>query len=762
MGQKIPIATSFNLPDGKTVTIETGKLGMQSDGSAVVRVGDTMLFCSVVSATEAKAGQSFFPLSVDYQEKFAAAGRIPGNFFRRETKLSDYEVLISRLVDRAIRPLFPDNYKNETQVIINLISGEKETLPDCYAALAASAALAVSNIPFDGPISEVRVARINGEFKINPSRSELATADIDIIVAASMKDVMMVEGEAKECSEKDLVEAIKLGHEAIKVHCEAQLELARKVGERALVKREIEPAPSDEVLKAWISDFAKDRIYQISKSFMDKQSRRQGFKAIKDELVEKLKEEKGEEYIEENGALVEEYYEKLKKEVVRNMVLTERVRLDGRRLDEVRPIWCEVDYLPSAHGSSIFTRGETQSLTTVTLGTKTDQMMQDNALEQTYEDFILHYNFPAFSVGEIKPQRAPGRREVGHANLAGRSLKQVMPEENAYTVRVVSDILESNGSSSMATVCAGSLALMDAGIQIKGAVSGIAMGMISDGNRIAILTDILGDEDALGDMDFKVTGTAKGITGCQMDMKIDGLPYEQLEEALEQARRGRLHILEKMNEVISEPREDLKPHAPRIVQLIIDKSFIGAVIGPGGKIIQEIQQTTGTSINIEEVGDKGVVSVASSNKESIDAALSQIRKITFTPAIGDVYDAVVKTVMPYGVFVDFLGKSGLLHVSEISHSHIENVEDVFKEGDHVKVKLIDVDKKTGKIRLSRKALMPRQGGHNGGGEDENQGNGNENRGHNENRGYNDRGDRGDRGGGGNRRGGGGGGGNRRR
>lgn len=707
MGQQIPTTTSFELPDGREVTIETGKLATQADGSVVVRMGDMMLFASVVSAHEAREGQSFFPLSVDYQEKFAAAGRIPGNFFRRETRLSDSEILISRLVDRAIRPLFPDGYMNETQVILNLISGDVDVKPDAFAALAASAALAVSDIPFAGPISEVRVARIEGEFKVNPNESEMEKADIDIIVAATISDVMMVEGEAKECDEKDLVEAIKVGHEAIKVQCNAQLALAEKVGEKATIKREVEVIEEDEELKEKVKSLAKDKIYEVAKGALDKATRKERFKEIKENLLETLLEEKGEEFIEESGEVAKEYFDKLKKEVIREMVLSEEVRLDGRKTTDVRHIWTEIDYLPSTHGSAIFTRGETQALASLTLGTKKDELMVDNALGLYYERFILHYNFPAFSVGEIKPMRGPGRREVGHANLAGRSLKQVLPAESPYTIRIVSDILESNGSSSMATVCAGSLALMDAGIQIKSPVSGIAMGMISDGKRFAILTDILGDEDALGDMDFKVTGTEFGITACQMDIKIDGLPYEVLEKALKQAKEGRLHILDKMKETIAEPREDLKPHAPRVVELIIDKSFIGAVIGPGGKVIQEIQETTGTSINIEEVDDKGVVNISSSDKDSIEAALERIRAITFVPSVGDVYQAKVKTVMPYGVFVEFAGKSGLLHISEISHTRIDKVEDVFKEGDEVKVKLIGLDKKTGKLRLSRKALIAR-------------------------------------------------------
>ncbi|MCB0676520.1 MAG: polyribonucleotide nucleotidyltransferase [Saprospiraceae bacterium] len=706
MGNKIATTVSFNLPDGKEVVIETGKLATQADGSVVVRVGKTMLFAVVVSSTEAREGQSFFPLSVDYQEKFAAAGRIPGNFFRREAKLNDYEVLTSRLVDRAIRPLFPDGYMFETQIIINLISGEKEVLPDAYAALAASAALAVSDIPFGGPISEVRVALIDGEYKVNPDREELENAKLEIIVAASMDNVMMVEGEASECTEKELIEAIRFGHEAIKVQVQAQLELAKKVGEKALTKREFEVPVIEDEVKAYVAAQTHDAIYQVAKSFSDKNTRKQGFKEVQEQLMAKLTEEKGEEFVEESGAMYKEAFDKLKKEVIRNMVLTESVRLDGRKLDEIRPIWTEVDYLPSTHGSAIFTRGETQALTSLTMGTKLDEMMLDQALNLRYEDFILHYNFPGYSVGEVKPQRGPGRREVGHANLAARSLRKVMPKDYPYTIRLVSDILESNGSSSMATVCAGSLALMDGGVPIAAPVAGVAMGMISDGARTAILSDILGDEDALGDMDFKLTGTENGITACQMDIKIDGLPYELLEKALEQARHGRLHILGEMAKTLGAPREDLKPHAPRIAEIIIEKSYIGAVIGPGGKVIQEIQQNTGTIINIEEVGDKGVVNVASSNLEGIEKALAEIRKITFTPEVGDVYEAVVKSVMPYGVFVEFSGKSGLLHVSEISHTRIDKVEDVLSEGDVVKVKLIGVDKKTGKLRLSRKALLP--------------------------------------------------------
>ncbi len=707
MGNQIPISTSFNLPDGREVTIETGKLATQADGSVVVKMGDTMLFASVVSNTEPREGAAFFPLSVDYQEKYASVGRIPGNFFRREARLSDYEVLICRLVDRAIRPLFPDGYMNDTQVIINLISADQDVMPDALAALTASAALSVSNIPWAGPISEVRVARINGEFVVNPGRTALEGADLDIIVAATLENVMMVEGEANECSEKDLIEAIKIGHEAIKVQCNAQLDLAKKVGDDALIKRELPAKEEDEELESYIKDFATDKILDIARGALDKKARKEGFKQIAEDLVAKLEEEKGEEYLEEKKSLVSSYLDKLKKETIRKMVLQEKKRLDGRKFDEVRPIWCEIDYLPAAHGSALFNRGETQSLTSLTLGSKVDQGLVDTALDYNHSNFLLHYNFPAYSVGEVRPMRGPGRREVGHANLAARSLKSLLPEDQPYTIRIVSDILESNGSSSMATVCAGSLALMDAGIHLKSPVSGIAMGMISEGDDIAILSDILGDEDALGDMDFKVTGTSNGICACQMDIKIDGLPYEMLEKALEQARQGRMHILSVMNDVISEPREDLKPHAPRVVQLTIDKSYIGAVIGPGGKVIQDIQERTDTVISIEEVDNKGIVNISSSDKDGIEKALAMINKITFTPEVGGVYDAVVKTLAPYGAFVDFHGKSGLLHISEISHSRVNKVEDVFKEGDPVQIKVIGVDERTGKIRLSRKALIPR-------------------------------------------------------
>ena len=705
MGNITPITTSFNLPDGQEVIIETGKLATQAHGSVVVKIGKTMLFCSVVSNFEMREGQSFFPLSVDYQEKFAAIGRIPGNFFRRETRLNDYEILICRLVDRAIRPLFPDGYMYDTQVIINLISADEETLPDAYAALAASAALMVSDIPFAGPISEVRVAKVDGKYVVNPTRSQMEVATMEVTVGATIADVTMVEGEGQEIQEDELIEAIKIGHEAIKVQCEAQLALAKLVGDKA-IKREVEPPAEDEEVKEFVKATASQGIKDVAKQNLNKKQRKAGFEAVKVALKEAAVEKFDGEDAAEKLAFVSPYFKKLQKELIRAYMLETNERLDGRGPEDVRDIWTEIDYLPSAHGSAIFNRGETQALASMTLGTKLDKQMIDTALKSGYEPFILHYNFPALSVGETKPMRGPGRREVGHANLAGRSIKQVLPDENPYTIRIVSDILESNGSSSMATVCAGSLALLDGGIKLKRPVSGIAMGMISEGDQHMILTDILGDEDALGDMDFKVTGTTEGITGCQMDIKIDGLPYDLLERALKQAKAARLHILKEMDKTIEAAREDLKPHAPRMIELNIDKSFIGAVIGPGGKIIQDIQEKTGTVINIEEDGDRGIVSISSTNKEGIDAARARIEDITFEPSVGDVFDAIVASIMPYGAFVDFKGKSGLLHVSEIAHERITDVSTVFSEGDALQVKLIGIDPKNGKLRLSRKALLP--------------------------------------------------------
>ncbi len=755
------MSVNFELPNGREVTIETGKLATQADGAVVVTCGKTMLFCSAVSSTSVREGQSFFPLSVDYQEKFAAAGRIPGNFFRREARLNDYEILTSRLVDRAIRPLFPKGYMFDTQIIINLISLDPEVMPDALAGLAASAALTCSNIPFEGPISECRVARIDGKYVVNPDRTLLADADLDLIVAADKNNIMMVEGEAKEVEESAIIEALRVGHEAIKTMCDAQLRLKEMVGDKATT-REVEIHEIDPEVLSYVESKVKDKVMEAARGALDKSQRKDAFKEIKTNYKEAVLEEKGEEWVAEHQEDLSAAYDKVQKKTIRNMMLDEKKRLDGRAFDEVRPIWTEVDYLPMAHGSAIFNRGETQSLTSLTLGTKTDQAMVDVAHSNTYDNFILHYNFPAYSVGETKPMRGPGRREVGHANLAGRSLRQVLPDEMTHTIRIVSDIMESNGSSSMATVCAGSLALMDGGVQIKRPVAGIAMGMVAEGDKIAILSDILGDEDALGDMDFKVTGTERGITACQMDIKIDGLPYEQLEQALDQARVGRLHILNEMAKTLSEPREDLKPHAPRIVKLIIEKSFIGAVIGPGGKIIQELQELTGTNINIDEVDGKGHVSIASSDKASIEDAVARIKKITFTPEVGGVYEGTVKTIMPYGVFVGFEGgRDGLLHVSEMSHSRIENVEDEFEEGDTVKFKIVDVDERTGKLRLSRKAIMPRADGTIPTDEELE-----EERKASKSRDRGDRGDRGDRRGGGGRdrgerRGGGGGRGGRR-
>jgi polyribonucleotide nucleotidyltransferase len=703
MGKQIPSKTSFNLPDGREVTIETGKLATQANGSVVVRCGNTMLLAVVTASPEAKPDQSFFPLSVDYQERFAAAGRIPGNFFRRESKLSDYEVLISRLVDRAIRPLFPDEYMNETQIIINLISGDENTPPDAFVALAASAALSVSDLPFLQLISEVRVARINGEFKVNPSVSDLKDADIDIIVGATAKDVTMVEGQMKEAQEKDIVQAIIVGHNAIKEQVAVLEKFAADFGKPKMV---VAPAPSNDALKKEIEKLAVDKIRAVALSASAKQERKASFKKVEEETNAALLLAHDEEYMAANKKLASVYFDKIKKHTIRMAILNDHVRLDGRKMDEVRPIWTEVDYLPSTHGSAIFNRGETQALTTLTLGTKLDGQLIDNALDYHDERFILHYNFPGYSVGEVKPQRGPGRREVGHANLAARSLRFLLPQ-TPYTIRIVSDILESNGSSSMATVCAGSLALMDAGIQIPGHVAGIAMGMIAEEGKIAILSDILGDEDALGDMDFKVTGTVNGICGCQMDIKIDGLPYEQLEQALEQARKGRLHIIGEMDKTINQSNEELKPHAPRMVVIVIDKEFIGAVIGPGGKVVQEMQRTTGATITIEEREGKGYVSVFATDKEALEKAQSMVQAIIYEPQVGDVHTGKVATVMPYGVFVDFKGnKSGLLHVSEMSWSRIDNVEEAFTEGDEITFKIIEIDKKTGKARLSRKAILP--------------------------------------------------------
>jgi polyribonucleotide nucleotidyltransferase len=703
------INKTFQLPDGRTVSIETGKLAKQADGSVVVRMGNTMLLATVVSNHDPSPGIDFLPLSVDYQEKFASAGKIPGGFLKREGRLSDYEILISRLVDRAIRPLFPDHYHCETQINIILISADPDALPDSLAALAASSALAVSDIPFGGPISEVRVIKVGNDYLVNPTPAQIKNAELDLVVAASYDNILMVEGEAAETSEEFMLKALKVAHEAIKVQCQVQLELTKEVGKEE--KRPVAPVAEDEELKQKIYDACYQKMYEVAGLGASKKERSEGFKAIREAFVNSLPEDHPYE-----PALVSRYLRMFEKKAARNLVLDEKKRLDGRKLDEVRPIWCEVDYLPSPHGSAVFTRGETQSITTVTLGTKLDEQLIDGAMHEGSSKFILHYNFPAFSTGEVKPNRGPGRREVGHGNLAYRALFRVVPqaEQNPYTIRVVSDILESNGSSSMATVCAGSLALMDAGVPVSGAVSGIAMGMISDPEtgKYAILSDILGDEDHLGDMDFKVAGTAKGITACQMDIKVDGLSYEVLQEALAQARAGRLHILEEMNKVITQPRPDYKPHAPRSVIVEIEKDMIGAVIGPGGKIVQEIQKESGATIVIEEIDRCGLVNVYATNQTSMDKALSRIRAIVAVPVVGEVYDGVVKSITTFGAFIEFMkGKEGLLHISEISWERLASMDGVLEEGEEVKVKLIELDKKTGKFRLSRKVLLPKPDGY---------------------------------------------------
>ena len=700
------IKKDIPLSDGRIITIETGKLAKQAHGSVVVRMNNTMLLATVVSAPEAKEDVDFMPLSVDYREKYAASGRFPGGFLKREARPSDYEILISRLVDRALRPLFPDDYHAETFVNVDLISSDGETMPDSLVGLAASAAIAVSDIPFHGPISEVRVARINGKFIINPGRSELTNADIDMIVGATYDNILMVEGELNEASEEDMIEAIRIAHNEIKTQCKAQMELAEQL---QIKKREYCHEKNDETIKQALHDFAFQKIYHVlEQGITDKHERSNQLEAILEEFITTLPEETREEYT----PMVKRYYKNLEKEVVREYYLSKNIRLDGRQMNQIRPIWCEVDYLPMAHGSAIFTRGETQSLTTVTLGTKLDEQMIDGAVIQGYERFILHYNFPPYSTGEARPYRGVGRREVGHGNLAHRALKRMIPTEpdiNPYTIRVVSDILESNGSSSMATVCAGTLALMDAGIKIKKPVSGIAMGMISDEKtgRFVILSDILGDEDHLGDMDFKVCGTKDGITATQMDIKVNGLSYEVLAKALAQAKEGRLYILDKILETLPEPRPDFKPHTPRIVRMIIPKDQIGAVIGPGGKVIQELQALTNTVIVIEEIDNKGIVEISGNNAESINAVIKRIKGITGMLEVGEVFDAVVKSIQDYGAFVElFPGKEGLLHISEIEWSRLKKVDDVLHVGQKIQVKLIGFDDR-GKLKLSRKVLLPK-------------------------------------------------------
>ena len=702
-----PIKKTIVLSDGREITLETGKLAKQADGAVELRMGNTMLLATVVSAKEAGEGVDFMPLQVEYKEKFSAAGRFPGGFQKREGRASDYEILTARLVDRVLRPLFPDNYHADTFVNIIMFSSDGVDMPDALAGLAASAAIAVSDIPFHGPISEVRVARVDGQFVINPTFEQAEKADIELMVGATYDNIMMVEGEMNEVSEAELLEALKVAHEAIKAQCLVQEELAKELG---VVKREYCHEVNDEDLRKDVHEKCYDKAYAIAKAgCADKQWRNESFKKIEEEYLETIPEEEREE----KAPLVARYYHDVEKEAVRRCILDEGIRLDGRKTNEIRPIWCEVDYLPGPHGSAVFTRGETQSLSTCTLGTKLDEKILDDVLNQGKERFLLHYNFPPFSTGEAKAQRGVGRREIGHGNLAHRALKRMFPDDFPYTCRVVSDILESNGSSSMATVCAGTLALLDAGVKMKRPVSGIAMGLITDNEKYAVLSDILGDEDHLGDMDFKVTGTEKGITATQMDIKCDGLSYEILEKALNQAKEGRLHILNIINQTIPAPREDYKPHVPRIVTMTIPKEFIGAVIGPGGKIIQGIQEESGAIVTIEEEGDHGNIEVAAPDKNSIDIAISKIKAIVAQPEEGEVYTGRISSIMDFGAFIEFMpGRDGLLHISEISWDRVESMEQTgMKEGDEVTVKLIEIDKKTGKFRLSMKALQPKPDGY---------------------------------------------------
>ncbi|MCQ2056873.1 MAG: polyribonucleotide nucleotidyltransferase [Bacteroidaceae bacterium] len=710
------VTKEFQLPDGRTIKLETGKLAKQADGAVMLTCGKTMLLATVCAAKDAVPGTDFMPLQVEYREKYASIGRFPGGFTKREGRPSDYEILTCRLVDRALRPLFPDNYHAEVFVNIILFSADGEQMPDALAGLAASAALAVSDIPFGGPISEVRVARINGEYVIDPTFKQLEEADMDVMVAATYDNIMMVEGEMKEVSEADLLGAMKAAHEEIKKHCKIQMELTEEVGKT--VKREYCHEVNDEDLRADLKKVTYPLAYDVTKQALEKHARAEAFEKIAQDYKDAYAAahtELSEDELAEKNALIDRYFMDVERDAMRRCILDEGIRLDGRKTTDIRPIWCEVGYLPGPHGSSIFTRGETQSLCSVTLGTKDDEKMVDDVLDQHDERFLLHYNFPPFCTGEAKAQRSTGRREIGHGHLAWRALKGQIPADYPYTVRVVSDILESNGSSSMATVCAGTLALMDAGVKISNPVSGIAMGLIKNPgeSKYAVLSDILGDEDHLGDMDFKTTGTIKGLTATQMDIKCDGLSYDILEKALAQAKAGREHILGKILETIPEPRADLKPHAPRIESLTIPKEFIGAVIGPGGKIIQGMQEETGASINIEEVDGVGKIQIAASNRDSIEAALAKIRAIVAVPEVGEVYDGKVRSVMPYGLFVEFMpGKDGLLHISEIDWKRYETIEETgIKEGDKIQVKLIDIDPKTGKFKLSRRALLEKPEGY---------------------------------------------------
>lgn len=716
---------TFDIGDGREVTIETGRLARQADGSVTVKSGNCIILATVCATEKPKEGQDFFPLSVDYMEKFASAGRIPGSFFKREARLNDYEILTSRLIDRALRPLFPEDYLCEVQVIVTLISSDEQIMPDAMACLAASAALAVSTIPIQEVISEVRVSRINGQFKINPTRTEMETSDLDFIIAATEKNIMMVEGEAKECSEDDLLKALQLAHDAIRIQIKAQLELREMVG--VSEKRDYPKPEQNDAIRERVNEIGKPKMETLARANVKKAARKEQYDAIKDEIIETLRQEanlpEGEELPAETQKLVKNYLSDLQYHVVRDMIINDKIRLDGRGLEDVRPLDMEVDVLPTPHGAALFTRGETQSLTTVTLGTPLDELLIESAGKSVDSKFYLHYNFPPFSTGEVKFLRGASRREIGHGKLAERSLKQMMPSGDfAYTVRVVSDVLESNGSSSMATVCAASLALMDAGIPVPKHVAGVAMGLISKEGKFAVLTDILGDEDHLGDMDFKVTGTREGICGIQMDIKVDGLPIEVMRQALEQARRGRLHILDAMYNCLDAARSDVKPHAPRMVKLYIDREFIGAVIGPGGKIIQEIQRETVTTINLEEKDNQGEVSIFGSVKEGVERAVAWVNGIVAVPVEGDEYEAIVKSIMPYGAFVEFLpGKQGLLHISEVSWKRLETLEGVLNEGDKVKVKLTGTDPKTGKFKLSRKILLPKPEGMQSSGSDRREG-----------------------------------------
>ncbi len=702
-----PINVSTKLSDGREISIETGKLAKQADGSVVLKMGKTMILASVVSKAEAMDNVDFLPLSVDYQEKFASAGKIPGGFLKREGRLSDHEVLICRLVDRVLRPLFPSDYHADTQVLIYLISADKDVLPDALAALAASAALTISDIPFNGPISEVRVVKTDGKYVVNPTQEQIDNSTLNLMVGASAENICMVEGESKEVSEDEIVEALEVAHDAIKDLCKLQNDLLKKIG--GIDKRDYSHENSDKEMEKDIREKTYDDLYKIAQEgISNKKKRGDSFKKIRENYLSNI--DQDDENFDE--FLFKKYFHDIEKDAIRNSVLDKKIRLDGRKLNQIRPIWSEIDYLPNAHGSAVFTRGETQSLTTVTLGTKLDEQMIDGAMHSGYNKFILHYNFPGFSTGEVRPNRGAGRREIGHGNLALRALKNIIPadEDNPYTIRIVSDILESNGSSSMATVCAGSLALMDAGIELKKPVSGIAMGMISDSKsgKYAILSDILGDEDHLGDMDFKVTGTKDGITACQMDIKIDGLSFDVLKEALNQAKEGRLHILDEMNKTIEKPRADLKAHTPRSYQMSIAKDMIGAVIGPGGKIIQEIQKESGATVLVEEVEENGIVNIFSSNQEDMDNAVERVKAIVAVPEVGETYVGKVKSIKDFGAFIEFMpGKDGLLHISEIKWERVESMDGILEEGEEIKVKLIEVDKRTGKFRLSRKALLPR-------------------------------------------------------